>query len=69
MDLHPMTFSPKRSGRPRAGRSLTRRLLCTAASAVLVTAAALPAAALEGYTNGRLSVVSEPDAEPSPYVA
>ncbi len=29
----------------------------------------LPAAALEGYTNGRMSLVTEPEAESSPYVA
>lgn len=29
----------------------------------------LPVAALEGYTNGRMSLVTEPEAESSPYVA
>ncbi|MCI8554386.1 MAG: LamG domain-containing protein [Clostridiales bacterium] len=48
---------------------VSRGLLTAAAFAALILTTAPPAAALEGYTNGRLSVVSEPDAPPSPYVA
>ena len=53
-------------------RRYGKRAAALAAALTLLPAAGLlplPAAALEGYTNGRMSLVTEPEAESSPYVA
>ncbi len=60
-------MSKRRFGKKGASLGTVLALLTVTFAAVV--GRPLPAAALEGYTNGRMSLVTEPEAESSPYVA